>query len=111
MPYPQLVHHHGLRATHFVEANDVKATPALYGLRVVSLGHGDDRVGKQGRQLGALAPAERPAFQGGLCVGVSERQLRETVSVLESLIHLVDSRLRLIDLLATGRGCDADQYV
>ena len=83
------------RAAHLVQPHDVKAGGGAQRLADLARLQLRDRVGEERRQLAALAPAERAAFERGLAVGVGNGELGEVFAALGALVDVLGLAWRL----------------
>src|SRR6185437_11003149 len=84
-----------------VDFHDVKAAGGSQRLADFARLELDNDVRQEGRQLGALAPPERPAIQRRLAVGVGDGELGEILTALGSLVDLIGALRGLLELLGS----------
>ena len=98
-------------AAHLVQPDDVKAGRRAQRLAHLARLELRDDVGEEGRQLAALAPAERAAFERGLAVGVGDGELGEILAALGALVRPPGALGGRVQLRRAGLLADGDQDV
>ena len=84
--------------TRVIEFHDVKAARRLHDLADITGLHAGDDVGQKGRQLGALAPAERAAVERGFTGRIGDRELAEVLAAAGALVDVLRTFADLCEL-------------